>query len=106
MYPNLGTWHVWLRVFGYLLVVGNYMNYGKRTRSATGFSLDVFERMEYSTAKDGSSGKYSILMYFVEMIRKNHPELSDWNEIFDVSRSLIDRDDDGTLDMYVEHCTY
>ncbi len=73
------------------------MNYGKR--SATAFQLDVFERMEYSKAKGERRSKYSILMYFVEMLRKNHPELSDWIEVFDVPRSLVDRNDDGIIDM-------
>jgi len=86
------------RVFGYILVVGNFMNHGQRKRFVHGFQLDVFERMAYSKAHHDT--KYTLLMYFVDMIRKNHPELSDWVEILDVHRSLLDRSHDNVVQIH------
>lgn len=75
------------------------MNYSKK-KIVDGFRLDVFERMEYSTAKGMENSKYTLLMYFVDMIQKKHPELSDWIDILDIPISLIDRNDDGVIDIH------
>eukprot|EP01084_Bolivina_argentea_P274664 468212_1 len=75
------------KILELVLNIGNYLNY---PRIAKGCSLDTFHLLKYS--RSNSDQMYSLLIYLVEMVNDNYPELSNWVGLFnDVRLHDLDR---------------
>eukprot|EP01083_Nonionella_stella_P124461 375809_1 len=94
------------KVFELILAIGNYLNYGhKRNGGAKGIRLDIFDKLrdlkankatapgnglaEKDQVPDMGTEKYTLLMYLVNMVNKEYPELAQWVKIFDNCKACI-----------------
>jgi len=81
------------RIFELILAIGNYLNYGhRRNGNAQGIKLDIFDKLRDLKANKPSADdekapavgdKYTLLMYLVDMVKKQYPDCLDWVEIFE-----------------------
>merc|ERR1719420_780312 len=66
-----------------VLFIGNFVNFHQfRMSNATGFRWDALLSMAQSYAC-GSENSYSLLMFLVENVHRNHPSLARWVDVFD-----------------------
>jgi len=87
-------------IFKLILHIGNHLNYGhKKNGNAAGVRLDIFDKLRSMAANPATSedeqkrgaskvrsmgsDKYSLLMFLVNMVQTNYPELANWTTIFD-----------------------
>eukprot|EP01084_Bolivina_argentea_P286179 490893_1 len=79
-----------LKISELILFIGNYLNYNHRSLgNAKGFSWMVFNEMRTCTAVTVNNVDYSLLIYLVDMVDENYPQLSNWVDVFnDVEKCL------------------
>ena len=82
LYKNMWNNEQFKKIAELILFIGNYLNFGnKRLGLTEGFTPNVFAQLK--DYKGNGCNVYNLLVFLVEMVNLNYPDLLHWTDMFD-----------------------